>query len=124
MFGHEESQDDARIRREISHRLAEDEYVDAGDVTVTVHHATVTLTGHVESVEEAHRAVDIAAKGGGVAQVINRLGMRPTAQAATVMGEIGSSPDNDSDTRTPGVVGDMNEPATLKETHTNSLTRR
>jgi len=123
MFGHEESDDDARIRREVTQRLTEDEFVDAHGLEVTVHHAAVTLTGSVGSVGQGHRAAELAARVHGVAQVIDRLGLRRSAQAAQAMGEIGSSP-ADPETRTPGVVGDMDEPATLKEAHTNSLTRR
>ena len=123
MFGHEESQDDARIRHEVAHRLAEDGYVDARDLEVTVHHAAVTLTGSVGSVDQVHRAAELAAQVPGVAQVIDRLGVRRTAQAAAAVAELGSSP-ADEETRTTGVVGDINEPATLKEAHTNSLTRR
>jgi len=123
MFGHEESQDDARIRREVTRRLTEDEYIDARDLEVTVHHAAVTLTGTVGSVEQGHRAAEVAAKVPGVAQVIDRFGLRRTAQAAEAVADLGSSP-SDPETRTPGVVGDMNDPATLKEAHTNSLTRR
>lgn len=123
MFGHEESPEDARIRQDVVHRLRADEYIEAVDLEVTVHHAAVTLTGSVGSVEQVHRAATIAAAIPGVAQVIDRLGVRPTAQAAAEMAEIGSSPEH-GDTDTTGVVGDMNEPATLKETHTNSLTRR
>lgn len=123
MFGHEESEDDARIRREVAHRLAEDEYVDSADLDVAVHHAAVTLTGSAASVEQVHRASELAAGVHGVAQVINRMGVRRTAQAAQAMGELGSNP-VDEEARTTGVVGDMDEPATLKEAHTNSLTRR
>lgn len=124
MFGRDESPSDARIRHDVAHRLDEDEYVDGPDMEVSVRDGVVTLAGSVAAVEEVHRAEALAAAVPGVVGVVNHLGVRRTAQAATAMGEIGSSPDEGDDTGTTGVVGDTNEPATLKAAHTNSLTRR
>lgn len=119
----DQNQSDERIRDAVNHHLAEDEYVDGSDLEVTVQHGTVTLVGSVASVEEVHRAEALAIAVPGVIEVVNHLGVRRTGQTATAAGEIGSSP-SDGDTQTTGVIGDMNEPATLKAAHTNALTRR
>ena len=124
MFEHKETASDAQVRHDITHRLDEDEYVDGTDLEVNVRDGVVTLVGSVASVEQVYRAEALAASLPGVAGVINHLGVRRTAQAAAAATEIGSSPDDRADTHTTGVVGDMNEPATLKAAHTNSLTRR
>jgi hypothetical protein len=124
MFGHNESASDVRIRHDVTHHLGENEYVDSTDLEVSVRDGVVTLVGSVASVEEVHRAETLAASLPGVMGVINHLGVRRTAQAAAAAAEIGSSPDDRDDTHTTGVVGDRNEPATLKAAHTNSLTRR
>lgn len=124
MFGHKEAASDSRIRHDVTHHLDEDEYVDGNDLEVSVRDGVVTLVGSVASVEQVHRAEALAASLPGVTGVINHLGVRRTAQAAAAATEIGSSPDDRDDTHTTGVVGDRNEPATLKAAHTNSLTRR
>ncbi|HYG86441.1 MAG TPA: BON domain-containing protein [Azospirillum sp.] len=123
MLRNDQIHPDKRIRDAVNHHLAEDEYVDGTDMEVTVRDGAVTLVGSVASVEEVHRAEALVATIPGVTQVTNHLGVRRTAQAAAAMAEIGSSP-SDADTHTTGVIGDMNEPATLKAAHTNSLTRR
>jgi len=123
MVGYGESRSDKEIQDGLSRRLDEDEYVDGFDLEVAVEDGIVTLVGSVASVDQVHRAETLAASFPGVRRVINQLGMRGTAQAARAPGEIGSNP-QDGDTHTTGVIGDMNEPATLKAAHTNSLTRR
>ena len=123
MTGYGETHSDREIRDGLIHRLEEDEYVDGNDLEITVQDGVVTLAGNVASLDQGHRAEALAAAYPGVRQVINHLGMRRSDPTAMAPGEIGSSPE-DGDTHTTGVIGDMNEPATLKATHTNSLTRR
>lgn len=64
---------DARITEDLNERLTEDDYFDAGDVTVSVKDGVATLDGTVESRWMRHRAEDIAAACSGVRDVRNEL---------------------------------------------------
>ncbi|HET7027687.1 MAG TPA: BON domain-containing protein [Candidatus Limnocylindrales bacterium] len=70
---------DARIAEDASDRLTDDEYVDASDVTVSVHDAVVTLEGTIDSAEARDRAGNIARSCSGVRDVENRIAVRAAA---------------------------------------------
>lgn len=64
---------DERIREDLCERLAEDDAIDAGEVTVEVRDGVVTLEGSVEQRWMRHRIEDIAAACHGVGDVANHL---------------------------------------------------
>jgi osmotically-inducible protein OsmY len=68
--------DDERVRAEVMQRLADDRYVDAGDIEVSVADGVVTLTGEVENREEKRLAEDCADDVVGVRDVVNTLRIR------------------------------------------------
>ena len=68
--------DDERIRAEVMQRLADDLYVDAGDIAVAVENGEVTLTGSVENRPEKRLAEDCADNVDGVRDVVNSLRIR------------------------------------------------
>ena len=76
---------DDRIREDVCERLAQDEYVDASDVDVTVSGGVVTLAGTIDRRMSKRRAEDIAESVGGVRDVQNnlRLAQEPSAPDTT-----------------------------------------
>lgn len=64
---------DERIKDDINDRLADDSFVDASDIDVTVENCEVVLSGAVDTREEKRRAEDIAERISGVKNVENRL---------------------------------------------------
>lgn len=67
------SRSDERIREDVSDRLADDAYVDASDIDITVSGGEVTLTGTVDHRMVKRRAEDIAESVPGVRHVQNNL---------------------------------------------------
>ena len=68
--------DDERIRAEVMQRLADDWYVDAGDIAVSVENGEVRLTGSVENRPEKRLAEDCADDVVGVRDGVNSLSIR------------------------------------------------
>lgn len=64
---------DERITEDVSDRLADDRYVDASDIEVSVEHGEVTLGGSVDDRQTRRRAEDIAEQVSGVTYVQNLL---------------------------------------------------
>lgn len=130
---------DERIREDINDRLTDDPYLDASDIEVTVSAAEVTLSGSVEDRRAKRRAEDIAESVSGARHVQNNLRVRQMmggmmgsgtpdaalgAAASTTRPASPAGAARDYDTRTTGVVGDMNAPADLHTADTDSITRR
>lgn len=67
---------DARIQDDVSDRLADDRYVDASDIEVSVSGGEVTLGGTVDSRDARRRAEDLAERVSGVTYVQNNLRLR------------------------------------------------
>lgn len=145
---------DERIREDVNERLTDDPYLDASDIEVTVSGAEITLSGTVEDRRAKRRAEDIAESVSGIRHVQNNLRVRQTmggmmgtgipdaalgsaatstatsagtgagSMAIAGAGQRASGTQTDYETRTTGVVGDMNAPATLHTADTDSITRR
>jgi osmotically-inducible protein OsmY len=64
---------DERVHDDVCRMLADDEWVDASDVEVVVHHREVTLAGSVPDPRQRARAVAIAEAARGVVEVVSRL---------------------------------------------------
>lgn len=64
---------DARIREDICERLMQHEWVDAGEVTVTVDGGVVKLEGSVPERQMKHAIEDVAAECSGVQDVQNQV---------------------------------------------------
>jgi osmotically-inducible protein OsmY len=64
---------DERIHDDVCALLADDEWVDASDLEVVVHHGEVTLSGSVSDSRQRARAVRIAEAIRGVVDVVSRL---------------------------------------------------
>lgn len=64
---------DERILEDINDRLADDSYVDAGEIEVTIEQGDVTLTGTIEDRYAKRRAEDLVESVSGVRNVENRL---------------------------------------------------
>ncbi|MBB5754376.1 BON domain-containing protein [Prosthecomicrobium pneumaticum] len=69
----------ARILEDVNDRLAEDSFLDASEIEVTVDGTEVTLAGTVESRRDRRRAEDLAQDVLGVTYVQNNLRVRPPA---------------------------------------------
>ena len=67
------SRSDERIKEDVNDRLADDPFVDASDIEVSVSNGEVTLTGSVDHRSTKRRAEDIAEAVSGVKNVENRL---------------------------------------------------
>jgi hypothetical protein len=67
---------DERIYEEVCMRLTDDEYVDATDLEVVVHHGEVSLIGTVADPDQRARAVAIAEAVRGVVDVLARVRVR------------------------------------------------
>lgn len=74
---------DDRIRDDVSDRLADDPYVDASDIEVSVQNGEVTLSGTVDSRQARRRAEDIAESVSGVSYVQNNLRVRQQGGSAS-----------------------------------------
>lgn len=72
---------DERIREDLSDRLADDDMVDASEITVSVAKGEVTLDGTVASRAERRAAEDCADECSGVTHVQNNLRVRDAGQA-------------------------------------------
>jgi len=60
---------DERIKEDVSDRLAEDRYVDASDLEVSIENGEVTLRGSVDDRQAKRQAEDLAERVSGVSQV-------------------------------------------------------
>lgn len=67
---------DARIHDDVCRMLADDEWVDASELEVVVHHGEVTLTGSVADGRQRARAMAIAEATRGVVEVVSRVRVR------------------------------------------------
>lgn len=89
---------DERIREDVSEHLADDEAIDAGDISVEVSGGVVTLSGSVDTRRLKHRAEDIADCCSGVKDVQNRLTVKaqgaPGADSLVGQGAQTKTPDN------------------------------
>jgi osmotically-inducible protein OsmY len=64
---------DERIHDEVCKMLADDDWVDASELEVVVHHREVTLAGSVRDGQQRARAVAIAEAARGVVEVVSRI---------------------------------------------------
>jgi osmotically-inducible protein OsmY len=80
------SRSDDRIKEDINDRLADDPFVDASEIDVTVSSGEVTLTGSVDHRSSKRRAEDLAEAVSGVKNVENRLRVSQTASSSTSYG--------------------------------------
>jgi osmotically-inducible protein OsmY len=67
---------DERIHDELCRMLADDEWVDASELEVVVHHREVTLAGSVRDGRQRARAMAIAEATRGVVEVVSRVRVR------------------------------------------------
>lgn len=67
---------DSRVQEDVSDRLADDPYVDASEIEISVSGGEVTLSGTVDSRQARRRAEDIAEQVSGVSYVQNNLRVR------------------------------------------------
>ena len=67
---------DERIHDELCRALADDEWIDASELEVVVHHREVTLAGSVPDGEQRARAVALAEGTRGVVEVVSRVRVR------------------------------------------------
>ncbi|MDB5449880.1 MAG: hypothetical protein JWQ52_1008 [Phenylobacterium sp.] len=81
---------DERIRDDVSDRLADDPWLDATEIEITVTGAEVILAGTVDTREDKRRAEDIAEQVSGVKNVQNTLRVQP-AQAGSAAGQQGTN---------------------------------
>lgn len=84
---------DDRIREDVNDRLADDPYVDASEIEVSVSGGEVTLSGTVDQRNARRRAEDIAERVSGVKYVQNNLRVRQAGTTTTgaTTGAFGSS---------------------------------
>jgi osmotically-inducible protein OsmY len=96
---------DERIKEDVSDRLADDPWVDASEIDVTVNASEVTLSGSIDSREARRRAEDIVERVSGVSYVQNNLRVqrpqpptgrttadRPSSVAASMAAATGTLP--------------------------------
>ncbi|HVY84792.1 MAG TPA: BON domain-containing protein [Caulobacterales bacterium] len=76
--------EDAELRREIEHRLDQDEFFDAAEIHVSVHANEATLEGVVNYAEEAREAERVARRVPGVIYVNNEIRVRSRVERATI----------------------------------------
>jgi len=67
---------DERLHDEICTMLADDDWVDASDLEVVVHHREVNISGTVKDRRQRERAIDIAEAARGVVEVMSRIRVR------------------------------------------------
>ena len=87
------SRSDERIKQDVSDQLADDMFVDASEIEITVNQGEVTLTGRVQERSEKRRAEDLVEAISGVKHVENRIrvGSYSGASSANVLDTSGSS---------------------------------
>lgn len=86
---------DQRIQEDLNDRLADDPYLDASELEVSVNGGEVTLAGAVDSRQARRRAEDLAEQISGVSYVQNNIRVRaiggpPTTQHGAVTADAGS----------------------------------
>jgi osmotically-inducible protein OsmY len=77
---------DSRVQEDVNDRLAEDPYVDASEIEVSVSGGEVTLSGTVDSRQARRRAEDITEQVSGVSYVQNNLRVRTGGGEITAVG--------------------------------------
>jgi osmotically-inducible protein OsmY len=77
---------DDRIREDVCDRLADDPWVDAGDIEVTVRAGEVTLSGNVRERSDKRRVEDVIENVSGVREVHNNLHVGTSREPATTAG--------------------------------------
>lgn len=85
------SRSDERITEDLNEKLAQDDMIDASDITVTVENGEVTLEGTVEQRWLKHRAEDLAERCSGVKDVENRIRVKREGQDDKQKTELSSS---------------------------------
>lgn len=85
------SRSDERITEDLNEKLAQDDLIDASDITVTVQNGEVTLEGTVEQRWLKHRAEDLAERCSGVKDVENRIRVKREEQDDKRTSEMSSS---------------------------------
>ncbi|MGA0605567.1 BON domain-containing protein [Phenylobacterium sp. VNQ135] len=83
---------DDRIREDVNDRLADDDWLDASDIDVTVDKCEVTLTGTVTSREDKRRAEDVAERVSGVKHVQNNIRVQAQDSTTSSYSMQGTSP--------------------------------
>lgn len=83
---------DDRIREDVNDRLADDDWLDASDIDVTVDKCEVTLSGTVTSREDKRRAEDVAERVSGVRHVQNNIRVQPQGSSTSSYSLQGTSP--------------------------------
>jgi osmotically-inducible protein OsmY len=89
--GYERS--DERLKEVVSERLAEDPYIDASDITVSISSGVVKLTGTVDSRASKYQVEELIERCGGVKDIDNQLRTqsRSMGQSSGVGGSSGLS---------------------------------
>ena len=103
---------DQRIQEDLNDRLADDPYLDASELEVSVNGGEVTLSGTVDSRQARRRAEDLAEQISGVSYVQNNIRVRtiggsPTAQHGAVTADTSPVTPN-STSGVPRTEGDSN----------------
>ncbi|HKQ98623.1 MAG TPA: BON domain-containing protein [Candidatus Polarisedimenticolia bacterium] len=75
------AQPDSVITAKVKTKLAADSSVSAAQIEVSTEKHVVTLTGNINSIDEKERALEIARKTQGVAQVVDMLAVRTGAES-------------------------------------------
>ena len=81
---------DSRVQEDVNDKLADDPYVDASEIEVSVSSGEVTLAGSVDSRQARRRAEDIAEQVSGVSYVQNNLRIRTGGGETSAMGRTAS----------------------------------
>jgi osmotically-inducible protein OsmY len=76
--------DDMRIRKNVTDRLAEDTDLDSSDIEVSVENGAVTLRGSVDSLWDKRRAEDIVKSVPGIKGVNNKLRASMASQTTPI----------------------------------------
>ena len=77
---------DPRIQEDVNDRLADDPYLDASEIEVTVTNGEVTLSGTVDSRQARRRAEDIAEQLSGVTHVQDNVRVRSASGSSATYG--------------------------------------
>jgi osmotically-inducible protein OsmY len=93
---------DDRIKEDLSERLSDDPYIDAGDINIDVKNGVVTLSGSVDERYLKHRVEDIADNCGGVKDVENKLTVRKAGTGQNLSGSPGGGSTSAGKDNTPG----------------------
>ena len=92
---------DERIQEDVNDRLADDPYVDASDIEVSVSGGEVNLSGTVEDRQSRRRAEDLAEQVSGVSYVQNGIRVRvvgrsmPQGSGATTSADFAAGSERD-----------------------------